>query len=137
MISSFPVINIPDGEYEAIASAHTTVFKVNDLKMEAKFENAVKGFDIPDVVTVKDGKITSKVLGSATPRPLRVNPQEVPDGDYPAIAGGYVSRFEYLGRMYRATFETGIRGMNYPDTVTVSKGKATSLVLQGVGKIVI
>lgn len=60
---------------------------------------------------------------------------QIPDGSYPAIAGGYVSRFQVNGQVVEAKFDNGVRGINIKDTVTIRDGKISSLILGENGQI--
>lgn len=53
----------------------------------------------------------------------------LPDGEYQAMASGYVTRFQINETIYTAAFSTGVRGQNIPDVVTVSGSSITSEVL--------
>lgn len=55
---------------------------------------------------------------------------KIPDGTYPAIIGGYVSRFNVGTLLYTATFINSVKGFNIKDSITIRDGKAYSQVLK-------
>lgn len=53
----------------------------------------------------------------------------LPNGSYPALAGGYVSTFKIGDRKFEAIFTKGVRGIDVSDTVLVNDGNVFSQVL--------
>ena len=53
---------IPDGTYTAILGGYVSKFYVDRLVYRATFIQGVKGFNIKDSITIKDGKAYSQVL---------------------------------------------------------------------------
>ena len=60
---------------------------------------------------------------------LATDTNKIPDGTYPAIVGGYVSRFNVGMLVYTATFINSVKGFNIKDSITIRDGKAYSQVL--------
>jgi hypothetical protein len=54
---------LPDGQYRAITGGHEAVVQHSVYEFTIKFPQGVRGFNIEDVVTVIDGKISSECLG--------------------------------------------------------------------------
>lgn len=50
---------------------------------------------------------------------------DLPDGQYLGKWGGYSVRVEADGQVHTMQTKDGVRGMNIPCTVSVSKGQAT------------
>lgn len=54
----------PTGVHVAIAAGHTSTIIYNGIKYIYTFSKGVKGFNIPDIITIhNDGSVVSKVLG--------------------------------------------------------------------------
>lgn len=62
------------------------------------------------------------------------NMQKLPDGTYPAIVGGYVSKVHLQDTTFSINFPIGVKGFGIKDTVTVSVDKISSRVLGPDGK---
>lgn len=54
----------PDGTYPAVVGGYVTVFTAGKKVWKAKFSNGVRGFNIPDTVTITNGVLKSNVLSS-------------------------------------------------------------------------
>lgn len=65
-------------------------------------------------------------------RPKLMTP---PDGTYQAVAGGYVSVFQWSIYQYRIKFPMGVRGVGIKDTITVIGNEFNSTVLGTGGKL--
>lgn len=124
------------GTYPAIASGNESKVVQGGKTFVFKFEIYVKGFNIPDVVTIdSDGSVRSKVLGGheikhAIERRSESALSDLSPGSYAAQASGHTSRVIHNGIAYTFKFENGVRGLNIRDTVTVSiDGSITSYIL--------
>ena len=65
---------IPDGTYTAILGGCVSRFNVGVLVYSALFLTSIKGFNIKDSITIKDGKAYSQVLKCTT---LNIEVEEV------------------------------------------------------------
>lgn len=54
---------LPDGTYPAIVGGYISEFKVDGKAYSAKFPRGVRGIGIRDTIWIRDGKISSNVLG--------------------------------------------------------------------------
>jgi len=122
------------GTYPAIASGNESKVVQGTKTYTFKFETYVKGFNVPDVITVNsDGQVRSKVLGEQEIKQGGVvfpGSTALQPGTYPAQATGYTSRVVHNGASYVFKFESGVRGINCRDTVTVNMdGTITSELL--------
>lgn len=59
----------------------------------------------------------------------QVNILDVPSGSYCAVTGGYHSEFTAGGKRFLARFNSGVRGFNIKDTITVTDGEVVSGLL--------
>lgn len=55
----------------------------------------------------------------------------IPDGTYPSLASGYITRFRVENKTYVAACDNGIRGINVSDTVTAHNNLLSSKLLGG------
>lgn len=54
---------LKDGVYPAITGGCVAVITQGDFNVHVKFPQGVRGFGLKDMVTVKDGKLSSSLLG--------------------------------------------------------------------------
>lgn len=135
-LSSLEDSSLRPGTYPALASGNESKVVQGAKTYTFKFEIYVKGFNVPDVIAVNsDGRVRSKVLGeqeikqNIDQQSESVSPSLQP-GYYPAQASGYISRAIHDGIAHTFKFMNGVRGINIPDTITVSAdGSITSIVL--------
>lgn len=60
---------------------------------------------------------------------LAIPPEQIPDGTYSGVWGGYRVTFRAQGATYNARASNGIRTPNAPCRVTVESGRMTVEVL--------
>lgn len=133
----------PDGQYQATSSGNEAVFMFGNMAFKAVFKLYVKGFNVPDTVTVKGKDIRSAILGGdgvlvvngAKLEDMPSKYPDIPDGTYESRVSGYVETFTVKGVLYKAEFETGVRGRDIPSTVTATNGVLKSGNLSGEGKL--
>ena len=75
--------------------------------------------------------LLSSLLEGVIPQQEEIvdTPEAPKDGSYPATAGGYQTSFVVEGKTWVAKYNCGVRGMNIPDTVTITNGIPVSRVL--------
>lgn len=135
-LKSLEDVTLPSGTYPAVASGNESKVVQGGKTYLFKFEIYVKGFNVPDVITVdSDGSARSKVLGGqeikqSTGQQSKSASPNLQPGYYPAQASGYISRVVHNGVSYTFKFENGVRGLNIRDTVKVSvDGSISSTIL--------
>ena len=80
---------------------------------------------------IKKQKTMAKKLDTMTT-------ESVIPGTYPAFTSGTTAIMNYNGKPITIEFENGVRGINIPDTITITnEGIAKSIVITGEGRVVV
>ena len=123
---------VPDGKYFALVSGNIATIVASDSfnGKQFVFSVGVRGLNIKDIITVKNGIAQSTVLQDSLGYPDHLDP--VPPGSYYAEAGGRRSTITvgpYEGRSFE--FDIAVKGIEIKDILFIGADVRSSVLGSG------